>query len=694
MSTALILFALFTSAHMYGQKVFRRVAKEKINMLERRLGMPVDVGEMQLLGLNAYLEDITIGDDARVVASQVKASLVLNPFSSRFLDLDTVSVNNLRVKAPAYPSGRFLQDKASGLTANAKDARSLSEVLQGFFANLPSNKLWLKSGHVILLDEAGESLLQVRGLRMLLSKEENKLLFRADHVKSLKNTVEKGLQGRLVVDHDNGDLRWYMRKKRPGKSAANDWTLSGRLNKNLTEFDATIDARNLPGPIFNMVQKWLANNPIVGVKAGIKAQRDSDGVWRFKATAESRKAKLHLPLASSTAFGPINVDAAMSGYFLQKDRIFAIEEASINVPTRKGRPSGIQSSLRLNFSGAGRVNDNFKVSPMPGGEFPLAGLSFQGQLRMPSTPCQTIIDASPPGFTPTLDEFVLRGDSGLGINLSFDGDKPDSLAIQLSDAFWNCQVESTPFAYDASYLNGPFVLHRSGGQNLAGEDLPPVEVSVSPERPGFAPIKNLNRAIPAAFIAAEDAAFYSHKGIDTFALENAARRNFAEKRIAMGGSTITMQTVKNLYLSHERTLARKLQEFFLAWHLENILSKERILEIYVNIVEFGPGLYGLGQASAHFFAKAPEQLNLMEAAYLASLLPSPKVRYRNTFCAGHVTNGIRDIMQGLLRRMVGLGRLSQERYAASMMQSVRFNEMERRNASYCASAQGEHSDGT
>lgn len=137
-----------------------------------------------------------------------------------------------------------------------------------------------------------------------------------------------------------------------------------------------------------------------------------------------------------------------------------------------------------------------------------------------------------------------------------------------------------------------------------------------------------------------------------------------------------MQTVKNLFLARDKTLSRKMQEIFLAWHLEKTISKERILEIYLNMVEFGPGLYGIGRASQRFFSKDPSLLTLKEAIYLASLLPAPIPRYRY-FCKGELTPNYNRIVRQLLDRMRALGRITPEQHAAAIAEKLEFSKIER-----------------
>ena len=130
--------------------------------------------------------------------------------------------------------------------------------------------------------------------------------------------------------------------------------------------------------------------------------------------------------------------------------------------------------------------------------------------------------------------------------------------------------------------------------------------------------------VPNAFIAIEDRRFRSHLGVDPIGLARAAFQNMLNGHVVQGGSTITQQLAKNLFLTGERTLLRKGQELVLTTALELMLSKERILEIYLNNVEWGEGVFGAEAAAQHYFRKPAARLNANEAARLAVMLPSPK----------------------------------------------------------------------
>ncbi|HXZ47289.1 MAG TPA: transglycosylase domain-containing protein, partial [Pseudolabrys sp.] len=137
------------------------------------------------------------------------------------------------------------------------------------------------------------------------------------------------------------------------------------------------------------------------------------------------------------------------------------------------------------------------------------------------------------------------------------------------------------------------------------------------------PLKEMPGYVAKAFVAIEDRRFYEHYGVDPYGIGRAAFANILHRGVAQGGSTITQQLAKNLFLTQERTLTRKLQEVLLALWLERKFSKSQILELYVNRVYFGSGAYGIEQASQHYFGKSARNITVAEAALLAGVVKSP-----------------------------------------------------------------------
>ena len=127
-----------------------------------------------------------------------------------------------------------------------------------------------------------------------------------------------------------------------------------------------------------------------------------------------------------------------------------------------------------------------------------------------------------------------------------------------------------------------------------------------------------------AVLIAEDDKFWKHEGFDYEAIQKAIEKDLKARKFKFGGSTVTQQLARNLYLSPEKFLIRKISEAIITWRMERILSKKRILELYLNVVEWGEGIFGAEAASRHYYGKSSSELTPQEAARLASVLPNPR----------------------------------------------------------------------
>lgn len=184
---------------------------------------------------------------------------------------------------------------------------------------------------------------------------------------------------------------------------------------------------------------------------------------------------------------------------------------------------------------------------------------------------------------------------------------------------------------------------------------------VGPRNPHWTPYGAIPAALKKAVVASEDANFYSHEGVDYEAIREAIKADWRKGKFVHGGSTITQQLAKNLFLTREKTLVRKVKEFVLARRMDDALSKSRILELYLNVVELGPMVYGIGHAANYYFGKPAPALTVRECAFLASMLPGPKVYdpYRKM-------DRVMKRSDRILRRMVAARMISPEEYDAAI----------------------------
>jgi hypothetical protein len=192
------------------------------------------------------------------------------------------------------------------------------------------------------------------------------------------------------------------------------------------------------------------------------------------------------------------------------------------------------------------------------------------------------------------------------------------------------------------------------------------EIEVRPGAPGFVALDEVPPLFVQTLLLAEDFGFHGHAGVDPSAMAEAAVASLGGDKPWRGASTITQQLAKNLLLSKERTLTRKLSEVPLALLLDSRLEKERQLEIYLNIVEWGPGLYGLRSAAEHYFGKTPARLRPKEMAFLVRLIPGPLI-YQRSFASGELSPAFEELVLQLLGKLWSTGALTDAEYQEALL---------------------------
>jgi monofunctional biosynthetic peptidoglycan transglycosylase len=197
---------------------------------------------------------------------------------------------------------------------------------------------------------------------------------------------------------------------------------------------------------------------------------------------------------------------------------------------------------------------------------------------------------------------------------------------------------------------------------------------VGPSNRWWTPAEQIPAEMEWAVVVSEDANFYRHEGIDVKAIKNALRYDLEKKRFARGASTITQQTAKNLFLSRGKTVTRKLEELYLAKRMEQELTKGRILELYLNIVELGPMVYGIGHGARYYFDKPASYLTPRECSFLAAMLPGPQ-RVYNPY--RHLDRVLKrsDMILGQLRQR---GVLSEAEYRRALAETPDIGGMQRK----------------
>ncbi len=254
--------------------------------------------------------------------------------------------------------------------------------------------------------------------------------------------------------------------------------------------------------------------------------------------------------------------------------------------------------------------------------------AFDLRAAVPPTPCDVAVHAIPAGLLQELVQMRLDGRLAASLELHVDSENLDETVLRfaIDDG---CRFTAVPPMADIARFQAPFqheVLEPDGSV---------FAMETGPETPTWTPITSMSPFLVHAVLAHEDASFFTHSGFAPWAIRDALVRNLRERRYVLGASTITMQLVKNVFLRREKTLARKIQEVLLTWWLESSMTKTEILELYLNVIEYGPRVYGIRNAASHYFGRDPAELTVAQASYLAMILPNPP-RFHEHYDAGEV----------------------------------------------------------
>jgi hypothetical protein len=352
-----------------------------------------------------------------------------------------------------------------------------------------------------------------------------------------------------------------------------------------------------------------------------------------------------------------------------------IRELSIQHRALSARPI---SGLELGFHGGGEVALDGQRLQLDRTElqFGKVRLALEGDLEqspahtrvrllanLPLAACQDVLESVPEGLAPLLSGMRMSGTVGFDGTLEFDTRKLDDMRAQWH-AQNDCRIVATPGELAPARFARPWI------RTVSAADGRLVSLESGPGTSSWTPYHAISSNMETAVLICEDGGFFRHHGFDHEAIRNSIRENIRTNRFVRGASTISMQLAKNLYLGREKTLGRKLQEMVFTLLLEQELSKEELMELYLNVIEFAPGVYGVGPAAQYYFNTTAGRLSLGQALYLASILPNPKQQH---FAPdGEVSTG----WMNYLRKLMYIGhkrrRISEQELADGLLEQVTF----------------------
>lgn len=274
-------------------------------------------------------------------------------------------------------------------------------------------------------------------------------------------------------------------------------------------------------------------------------------------------------------------------------------------------------------AGVLRIADDSRVTVGPvtlrlGGEVRRRGPRFAGTLAVDSLTASNVQRHLPRAVLGPLADVPVAGTWDWRASLVVDVSAPDSTRFTADVIPHGLALAGSDAHLRLARLAGPFVADIHVPRGLVRRDL-------SEANPHYRPLPRISPWLQHALLTNEDGSFYQHRGFNTGAIESAMAANLRSGTFKRGAGTITMQLARNLFLGHRRTLSRKGQEVVLAWMLEHLtgLGKDRLLEIYLNIIEWGPGVHGADEAARFYFDRDAADLTLDEALFLTVIVPSP-----------------------------------------------------------------------
>lgn len=289
----------------------------------------------------------------------------------------------------------------------------------------------------------------------------------------------------------------------------------------------------------------------------------------------------------------------------------------------------------------------------------LKALKIAVNLRMDSIPASDFFASLPEGMFN--DVRSIRADGNLTFRLDFmlNAANPDSVVF-------HCDMKKNRFRIRDFGTTGLLKLNSEFIHEVYERDRYIRSFPVGPSNPWYTTLDQVSPNFRNAVLTSEDGNFYFHNGFNEEAFRKSIAANYKAGKFVRGGSTISMQLVKNVFLTRKKTVARKAEEALFVWLIESnrLVSKDRLLEVYFNIIELGPDVYGIGEASQFYFAKKPSQLDLAESIYLAGLLPRPKGFKHNFDTLGNLKPYVADYYRVMSNFMLRKNLITQADYDA------------------------------
>lgn len=605
-------------------------AKAQISEWVKHMAVDLTFQEVKLLwnGIRIVKLKLARGDDR--LKSDVSVTFGLS-MTSPFIKPSLVTFDKPKIIIYRHGAPDKAGKKAKSLALPEEIAdlhQSLTDLLDRYFTAGVS--LALKKASVRVFDSKRLPLLTIPSLDVQLNAEDRSAQIATKGFSFKESKLLSQLSGQILMQKQREYYPFLLQARDPD---GEPWQLKGQISHDFESIDIRHKRKGVPSA-------WLSKLNVVGNPDDVRllVRLKLDGLMsRDQVSYDIKVASNNLFLQheslGKTAFGPWPFSLRSRGVFTPESASLNIAQGELFLISRgKGDP------VHLSFTGSKKdLQSPMTVDP----------LDIHFHMRHSS--CQAALNAVPRALLPTLEGLELDGTFAIDGTLKLiSQDEIIQFTPKLNRI--DCRVTASP-----EYLRRDWLF---GGKGPIPEFLR--------QNPSIQALKNGHPTprdlIPddffKALVAAEDAKFWRHEGILIPSLVAALEANLKAGHVVFGGSTITMQLAKNLFLDRDRVISRKIQEIALAWVLEQNLTKAEILELYANVVEFAPETYGIGKAAALYFKKAVNEMTSAESLFLASILPSPTRNFAESYCHARLSPALSQRMQKVAS---GLNSLSQEK---------------------------------
>lgn len=518
----------------------------------------------------------------------------------------------LRIQNPAF----------SGLNGIQFDSFSLLDSLSDTIVYANNIQIKISLSNLFLFRVHPESA-GISALKLNLSRENKKLNFAfLLHPKDTSNKVSKTGMNKQVKK-----LMDLIFNKIPDNFQCENYLISLKNDNDSTQLKGSISIKNKE---LSLTCKENENEIICN---GLINSADQNFKLKIVPQSTDREVPLFKTLAGVTASMDsmtINLDnssysgntSTFSGYLSLSElsvfhpKVNPQHEVKLHSAGLKFNVSIEENNIFLDTTSIGILN-SIRVKPVIKYEKDIKTISLH--LKMHSTPSQDFFNSLPDGLFGTLEGIETTGNLKYTLDFIYPLENPDSIQFNSELKKDNFRIKKFGKEFFSRLNNSfPYTAYEKG--------VPVKTFMVGPENPDFTPLYAISTHLKNAVLTSEDGGFYLHRGFNEEAFRKSIIDNIHKGKFARGGSTISMQLVKNVFLNRNKTIGRKLEEVLIVWLIENngLVPKDRMYEVYLNIIEWGPMIYGIKEASEFYFNKRPSDLTLPESIFLASIIPSPK----------------------------------------------------------------------